>query len=143
MTAGRAEPGWIVCGATPGMLKVVVSVPALAFAELMASRKLQWVTSHVPSSISSVELTAKEVRAETEPWDATSDTATEARTTRILRIASWIAHHGGLFSGDRLEPSEVGSGVQTLRACNWDSTQSKAPTNTIHMQTCGKWTKST
>ena len=52
-----AMVGLMINGAEPGMLKLIESVPLLALAAVMASRKLQWVTSQTPSDTSSVVLT--------------------------------------------------------------------------------------
>ena len=38
---GSGEPGWMVCTPEPGIAKLILSVPGIRLAELMASRRLQ------------------------------------------------------------------------------------------------------
>ena len=56
---GSSDVGATECGPSPSMLNVIVSSPNEELAAVMASRRLQWAASHVPSSESSVELPLK------------------------------------------------------------------------------------
>ena len=109
ITTGPVITGSAVVGlmlGTPLMLKMIVSVPGFAFAALMASRRLQWVASQVPSSTSSAEFTTKV---------AVVARAGAASAPLTRAIAETSAHNDAACRFIETLPIPAGSGSLTRR----------------------------
>src|SRR4051794_27906635 len=81
---GSGDVGLIVWVPEPGIANVIVSVPAMALARVIASRRLQWTVPQKPSPASSAALTVKEGSSVVPP----ATTARQAENSEVLPFGS-------------------------------------------------------